>query len=114
MNANAEIYQESVDGILDLALTNHIDPDLLEAYAENMHITDAEEALDRFQDDYQGTFDSLEAWAEDFLEQTGELEAMPKHLCHYFDYEAYARDCEHSGDIFTLDADEGTAVFWNR
>ena len=97
-----------------LAIENDIDPDLLTTYADNVGIDDPEEALERFQDDYTGTWDDLEAWAVDLLDQTGELEEMPERLRYYFNYSAYALDCQLGGDIWTLDTSEGIAVFWNR
>ena len=100
--------------IAAIAIDNNIDPDLLNAYADNEGIEDADDALERFQDDYQGTFDNLEDWATELLDSTGELECIPERLRYYFDYEAYARDCELGGDIYTLRTNEGLAVFWNR
>ena len=97
-----------------LAIENDIDPDLLTTYADFEGIDDAEEALERFQDNYAGTWEDLIAWAEDLLEQTGELEEIPERLRYYFNYEAYAHDCQLGGDIWTLDTSEGIAVFWNR
>ena len=98
----------------ELAVDNDIEPELLTTFADREGLIDPEEALDSFQDNYQGTWDDLEAWAEDLLEQTGELESMPERLRYYFDYKAYARDCQLGGDIWTLDTNEGVAVFWNR
>ena len=98
----------------ELAIENDIDPDLLTSYADYEGISDAEEALERFQDNYAGTWEDLVAWAEDMLEQTGELEEIPERLRYYFNYEAYAHDCQLGGDIWTLDTNEGIAVFWSR
>jgi antirestriction protein len=97
-----------------LAIDNDIDPDLLTTYADSLGFDDPEEAFDHFQDNYAGIWDDLEAWAIDMLEQTGELEEMPERLRYYFNYQAYAYDCQLGGDIWTLDTSEGIAVFWNR
>jgi len=105
---------EELSSIETIATDNSIDPDLLAAYADNMGIIDSEEALERFQDDYAGTWENLETWAEELLEGTGELEVIPQRLRYYFDYSAYARDCELGGDIFTIDHGYEVAVFWNR
>ena len=105
---------EEITTLEAFAIENNIDPDLLQAFADNEHLTDPEEALALFQDNYLGTHDSLEAWAEDWMEQTGELNEIPERLRYYFDYGLYARDCQLGGDIFTLDHDGMTAVFWNR
>jgi len=105
---------EELASIKELAIDNNLDPDLLEAYADNLGITDPEDALERFQDDYVGTWENLETWAEELLEDTGELEAIPQRLRYYFDYSAYARDCELGGDIYTISHGYEVAVFWNR
>jgi antirestriction protein len=77
------------------------------AYAENI----GDDATgDGFQEAYQGEFDSLADWAEEFMESTGGLEAIPENLRYYFDYEAYGRDAQLGGDIYML----GRHVFWNR
>jgi antirestriction protein len=52
---------------------------------------------------YQGSWESLEAWAEDLLESTGDLDQVPEHLRCYIDVAAYARDLELSGDVFTVE-----------
>ena len=60
-----------------------------------------------FDDRYRGQYDSFTDLAEQLLEETGELEAIPENLRYYFDYEAYGRDlrlggdfCEHNGHYF--------------
>lgn len=73
--------------------------------------TDVETCVSQFEEAYQGTFDTLQAWAEQYADDCGMLDAMPENLRYYFDYEAWARDCENSGDIFTVRTDEGLAVF---
>ncbi|HFO2582240.1 TPA: antirestriction protein ArdA [Escherichia coli] len=62
-----------------------------EAYAlfvENFNDTDVE----NFYESYCGTADSEEDYAEQLLDDTGELNAIPKNLRYYFDYEKFARD----------------------
>jgi antirestriction protein len=98
--------------IKEIAINNDIDSDLLKAYADNLNITDPEEALEHFQEDYAGTWDDLETWAIELLEDTGELEALPN-ACYYFDYLACARGCELGGDIYTISHGYEIAVFWN-
>jgi antirestriction protein len=71
----------------------------------------AREALD---ENYRGAFDSPAAWAEQFLEDTGSLSQIPEPLRGYFDFEAYARDAELSGDIFVIEVDHQHHVFWSR
>lgn len=73
-----------------------------------------EEAKTALTDNYAGSADSLEDWAAELLDGTGELESLPERLRGYFDYEAYARDIEMSGDIFTIEVDGTVHVFWNH
>ena len=61
---------------------------------------------------YAGKFDSLTEWAENFLEDTGQLNEIPERLRYYFDYEAYARDARLNGDIW-IDDDTGH-TFWRN
>ena len=70
-----------------------------------------ETCLEQFEDAYQGTFRSLEEWAEDHAESSGMLESIPENLRCYFDFERFARDCEINGDIFSVETEEGLAVF---
>lgn len=77
------------------------------AFVENYHNTSQED----FRHAYQGTFNSLEEWAEDYLEEAGTLSYLPENLRYYFDFEAFARDCELNGDIWTADVSDGVAVF---
>lgn len=70
-----------------------------------------EDCREQFQEAFQGVFDSLEAWAEEYAESTGLLESVPENLLYYFDLERYARDCEINGDIFSVRIEGGLAVF---
>lgn len=74
-----------------------------------------DEAVRHMEENYQGTHDSLEAWAEQYLEDTGALSEVPESLRNYIDFEAWARDAELGGDIFGLTDSDGTLhVFWSR
>lgn len=72
---------------------------------------DFDNALEQFQDSYQGTYRSLEDWAEEYAESTGMLDSIPENLRYYFDFERFARDCEINGDISSHDVSDGVAVF---
>lgn len=100
---------------------SHISPDcwpLMEAFEQ--HGEDAVKAyLDcfsgewdafDFHDRYRGQFDSWKDMAEEFLEESGTLEAIPENLRNYFDYEAYARDIRLGGDM----CEHGGHFFWNH
>ena len=70
-----------------------------------------EDCLEQFADAFQGIFPTLEAWAEDYAESTGLLDSIPENLRYYFDFERFARDMEINGDIFSVETEEGLAVF---
>lgn len=74
-----------------------------------------DDAIEYMDNNYQGEFDDLESYADQFLEDTGELNQIPKHLRYYFDLKAYARDLELNGDVFTIDSKNGNVhVFYNQ
>ena len=73
--------------------------------------------LDRFEDCYQGRFDSLTDYAEDFLDALGLREtiekAVPEELQPYvnIDAEAFGRDMSYNGDIYVVEDDPAGGVF---
>lgn len=70
---------------------------------------DHDEAISMIEDKYQGEYDSLTDWAESTLEDQGLFRGLryDSPLRTYFDFEAYARDCQLGGDIMTIEADSG-------
>ena len=76
--------------------------------------SNADEARRLLEECYQGAWDSLEAYAEELLEGSGDLDQVPGHLRHYIDVEAYARDLELGGDVFTVEEGCQVHVFWGR
>ena len=70
-------------------------------------------AVEKFSEARAGSGSSLVDWCHGFLDDSGQLEAIPENLRHYFDYEAFARDLEIS-DIFTIEHGGETHVFWNH
>lgn len=73
------------------------DKALLTVYRDNI---DQEGTLENAQDAFMGTYSSPEDWAEEFLNDSGMLDAMPDDLKGYFDYSSYARDCGYNGMSF--------------
>ena len=73
--------------------------------------------LDQFSDAYQGCFDSVEAYAEQLLDDMGVAEAVEKVVADSMipyvrvDYSSFARDMELSGDIAAAAGSEGVYVF---
>ncbi len=75
------------------------------------YIGDVESAA-RMLEQYQGAYDSLEHWAERFMDETGGLDGIPENLRCYFDYEAFARDAELGGDIVSFRSSGEVHVCW--
>jgi antirestriction protein len=67
-------------------------------------VQDINDVITSFEDAYRGTYDSVEDWAEELVSECYDL---PEIALQYFDYAAFARDCECGGDIFTVDAQNG-------
>lgn len=73
------------------------DRELLAVYQEHV---DSDADIDRARDAFMGKGYLNEAdWAAEWLEDTGGLEGVPKHLENYIDFEAYARDARMGGDV---------------
>ena len=70
-----------------------------------------EDIVERYEETQLGVWDSLVEWAEDYLDDTGDLAGLPENLKHYFDYEAFARDAELGGDIWTIELNGSVHVF---
>lgn len=76
--------------------------------------------LARFDDVYLGHWNSVEAYAEELLDDLGIEELLerevPEHLQAYVtvDVDGFARDLEYSGDITASDGDHGVYIFDNR
>lgn len=95
-------------------IPSYIDNTAFSAFMDYESIEDAGEAIERFEECYAGTFASVQEWAEQFLDETGEINEIPERLRYYFDYEAFARDCELGGDIWKIETSSGVAIFWSR
>ena len=81
---------------------------------DNGHV-DVSDIEEEFQNAYLGRHDSLEAYAEDWAEQSGMLAEVPESLRNYFDFKAFGRDLELGGDVWTVDAEDGGVhVFSNK
>lgn len=105
---------ESLENVIDTVelLEEHNDDTLVSGVMN--YYCDLDEAKQALEERYQGKYDSLEQWAEEFLHDTGDFAKIPENLRFYFDYEKYARDCDMGGDITTIDTDDGVAVFWSH
>ena len=110
---DAAIYARNISAF---AQDHGIDPVLFCRFATSEGIDNLEEAMNRFQNTYAGTWNNLEAWAENLFApgQPGEPDAIPQHLRYYFDCKTYIRDCELHGYIWTMRTNDGIAVFLSR
>ena len=76
--------------IMDDVDSGGLDEGAVAAYIDMQGITYW--SITDFEDSYQGEADSEVAFAEQLLEDCGDLDAIPESLRYYFDYEKYARD----------------------
>lgn len=99
------------DELWDWLALDEDDRELLAVYQE--HVRD-EADIDEAREAFQGKADTKADWAEQFIEDCGMLQDVPDSLARYFDYEAYARDCEMGGDITFVRHDGELWVFNNH
>ena len=81
------------------------------AYVDNIGTQHA--TVEGFEEAYQGLHESLEAYAEQYLEDAGYMAELPEWARPYLDVEAYARDLVLGGDLWTHETSEGVHVFFN-
>jgi len=67
-----------------------------------------EDAKTRF-DEYAGEYESLEDYARELTEQSGET--IPERLAPYIDYKAMAHDYEQSGEFLTFEIGGSVHIF---
>lgn len=72
--------------------------------AATLAVNDLEQVRSLCEDKYLGSWASVEEYAESLLE--GQIN-LPSELACYFDYEAFGRDLELSGDISTIEGADG-------
>jgi antirestriction protein len=90
---------ETIDTVAELAkLIEEHDGAFEVAYANFSRLDEAKDAVTN---KYEGAWDSLEDYAENFLEDTGQLREIPENLRAYFDFEKFARDLKLGGDVWT-------------
>jgi antirestriction protein len=101
-------YESSLsDKLWDWLALDDQEKKILEVYLSGMG--DKDISIDEVKDRYDGVYDSKSDWAYEFMEDTGG--PSPEQTETYFDYEAYARDCELSGDIDFISHDGKVFVF---
>jgi antirestriction protein len=81
------------------------------------HCGHDEEALNRFEDTYLGEWQSIDAYAQDLIDDLGWQDELDKHLPQGLqayitvDVEGFARDLELGGDITTVEHADGVWIF---
>ena len=108
---------ESIDYVSALAqaITEHDKPFAL--YVDYLGLDDIKQAVTDFPDNYCGCYESAEDYAQDFYEQTGQLEAIEKAGLdrHYINWKAIAHDWECNGDfLFLKESYNEIHVFYNH
>ena len=93
-------------------LDDHNDNGAVEAAAT--FCCDIAEIKRAITDRYAGTWDNKEDWAEQYLSDTGALAGLPENLKYYFNYEAFARDCELNGDMTFAEDSSGNVHAFDR
>lgn len=97
------------------ALSEH--GDAMSAWLSNdmpQTVEQAEERIERFNEAYLGEWDSLEHYADDYLEEIGAHKALQMFGPSVrIDVAGFARDLELGGDVFTADAAGGSVYVFN-
>lgn len=101
---------QSIETVAELAEAIEEHGELIVDLMGHLGLDSVSEAIEYYNDNYAGEHSSLEDFAAEFLEDTGELNQIPVHLRSYFDFESFSRDLELGGDVFRID----NHVFWNR
>tara|TARA_R100001129_G_scaffold178436_1_gene154214 strand:- start:106 stop:642 length:537 start_codon:yes stop_codon:yes gene_type:complete len=92
------LYSESGldDKIFKWLDLEHDQREYVQAYWD---CVDPDAEIDAINDAYWGTFEGELQYMEEWLDSTGMLSQIPENLRHYFDTEAFLRDCKINGDV---------------
>lgn len=90
---------------------SHIPGDAIAAIVDDWSMPETAETVADLEDRWLGEAETPEAWAQDWLEDTNALGAMPEDLRHYFDYKAWLHDAVVGGDISIVRTTAGVGVF---
>lgn len=103
---------ESIDTITELAaaLEEHGEP--WAKWWNNEYRDGAD--VDTFQDVYRGHYKSLEEYVEEYCEDCLFSKDTPEVLKTYFNFEAFGRDMELGGDIWTTEASDGGIYIYDN
>lgn len=81
-------------------------------YHDGQYI-DSAELEEKFLEQWQGAHASKSSFADNLLEDTGQLRQLPEWAQNYFDTERFARDLELSGD-YTFVSNEGQVYVYSH
>lgn len=106
----AAYYSESglSDELFEWLDLDEVDRELLQVYLEHV---DNSGDLEAAREAFLGLANSEREWAEQWLEDTGQLSELPDWAANYFDFDAYARDARLSGDVTFVRHDGELWVF---
>jgi antirestriction protein len=99
-------YSESSvsDELFDWLEMDEHDRELLEVYLENI---DQSGTLVDAQDAFVGQGETIAQWAEQYLEDCGDLQNVPENLRYHIDFDSWARDSgfsfiRHNGELWVF------------
>lgn len=104
--------QEDIDTVADLAaaIEEHGEPFAVWWNNENRDSVD----VDRFLEQYRGTYSSLADYAEEVIGNCYEIDKLPDVIRFHIDWDGIGRDMELGGDIWTHEGGDGVYVFDNH
>ena len=111
MDLPSSLYKEclTMDDLIAiyefLELEEH-EREAVQVYVDQIADNDKDYILEAF----NGVWDSEEHFATHLLENTGDLDTIPEHLQHYFDYDAFTRDL-FMWDYTSADVQGGVMIF---
>lgn len=94
-------FTESSVSPLFWELDDYADLDAIGEYMDWRGISADEFDISDFEDSFNGYYDSKEEFAEQLLDECGDLSSIPESLRYYFDYEKFARDLFMSDYYFS-------------
>jgi antirestriction protein len=99
--------------LLEAAEECGLPPEVVAKVADNFG-GNVSEAIDAIEDHFLGCHDSLTAYAESYVEESGMLDGVNDTIARYFDYEAFGRDMELGGDVWTIRHEGDLYIFDNH
>ena len=98
------------ESIKDVAAIGQLLEEHGEAFALAYNNHGSVEAAEYAMQGYRGCYDTIEAWAEDTLEEQGVLASVPETIRYYIDFTGWAREQE-CGGMTSIQGIEGVHVF---